>query len=136
MNKSIVNRRVSGFTLVELMIVVAVIGILTAVALPSYKKSVLKSQRSVAKGVLMQNAQTFERFYTTKGTYTGAILSSDQSPKDAGPSAKRYTISATYGDGSTFILTATPTTAQAADECGTLTLTNTGAQTPNTGGCW
>jgi type IV pilus assembly protein PilE len=132
-----VNRSATGFTLIELMVAVAIIGILTAVALPSYKKSVLKSQRSVAKGGLMQNAQTFERYYTTKGTYTGASLSSSISPKDVAAGAVRYNISAVIAsDGSSFTLTATPTTAQAADECGTLALTNTGAQTPTTAGCW
>ncbi|MDQ1920656.1 type IV pilin protein [Massilia pseudoviolaceinigra] len=124
------NRTGSGFTLIELMITVAIVGVLSAVALESYTRNVLKSQRSVAQGVLMQNAQLLERYYTTKGDYAGGPLSSATSPKDVAPAAVRYNITNTISaDGSTFTLTATPTAKQVKDECGIMTVSNTGAQT-------
>ncbi|MCE3602262.1 hypothetical protein LXA47_01355 [Massilia sp. P8910] len=85
----------------------------------------------------MQNAQFLERFYTTTaaGTYTGGSLVSKTSPKDVAIGAVRYNITSTI-TADTFTLTATPTVEQADDECGVLTLTNTGAQTPATNGCW
>ncbi|MDM5177504.1 prepilin-type N-terminal cleavage/methylation domain-containing protein [Massilia sp. CCM 8695] len=132
------NRPAAGFTLIELMITVAIVGVLSAVAFESYTKNVLKSQRSVAKGVLMQNAQFLERYNTTKGDYAGGTLSSATSPKDVAVGAVRYNITNTISaDGSTFLLKATPTIKQAADECGTLTLSNTGVQGPTTpADCW
>ncbi|MFB9245691.1 type IV pilin protein [Massilia antarctica] len=135
MKRTLMNQPASGFTLVELMITVVIVGILSAVALPAYQKSVMKSQRSVAKGVLLEKAQLFERYYTTKNVYPTDDIGATTSPKDVAAGAVRYNIVPTMAADS-FTLTATPTTAQAGDECGVLTLTNTGAQTPAANGCW
>lgn len=61
----------SGFTLVELMIAVAIVGILAAIAVPSYQDSVRKSRRVDAQGALMNFANGMERFYTESGSYCG-----------------------------------------------------------------
>ena len=61
--------RSRGFTLVEIMIVVAIVAILGAVALPSYRSSVLKSQRAEARGVLLETAQFMQRFYSQNDRY-------------------------------------------------------------------
>lgn len=134
----------SGFTLIELMIVVAIIGILAAIAYPSYQQYVLRANRSEAQAILSETAQLMERRFTTCGTYgtnatcaTAAAPTSAVQPVGATGSAIRYNIDFSAGPSATaFTLRAAPTTAQASDTCGTLTLSNIGIQTPTTAGCW
>lgn len=139
MKRTSSHRPASGFTLIEVMITVAIVGILAAVAVPSYTKSVQKTQRSVAKGIVMEQAQLLERFYTASqaGTFTGGPGADTVSPKGATGSAVRYNIKTSIADGgATYTVTATPTTQQSSDECGTLVMTNTGKQTASKAGCW
>ena len=131
------GKRSRGFTLVELMVAVAIVGILSAVAFPAYTTYVLRANRASAKAILMESAQFMERFYTTNSFYTGAPLLSATVPKGAAGSAIKYNISFSVVPGaSAYTLQAVPNGGQAADTCGTLTLSNTGAQTPTTAGCW
>ena len=67
-----VARKDRGFTLIEIMIVVLIVGVLAAIAMASYKLSVIKSRRSAAAVCLQERAQLMERFYTTRMTYVGA----------------------------------------------------------------
>ncbi len=64
------KQKTSGFTLIELMVTVAIVGILAAVALPSYRNSVLKSARSEGKSALLEVATRQEQFYLDNKTYT------------------------------------------------------------------
>ncbi|WP_166266466.1 type IV pilin protein [Marinobacter caseinilyticus] len=64
----------TGFTLLELMVVVAVIGILAAIAVPRYEQYVRDARATDAKGALMALASRLERFHTQNSTYTGAVL--------------------------------------------------------------
>jgi type IV pilus assembly protein PilE len=115
-------------TLIELMVVVVVIGILAAIAYPSYQEQVRKSRRADGKAMLMEKAQQLERCYTRFASYVGndpacGIVLPEESEEGY------YAISTVARDASSFILTATPQGDQANDaKCGVLRLTNTGAQ--------
>lgn len=124
-----------GFTLVELMIAVAVIGILAAIAYPQYQQYVLRANRAEAQSIMMETAQFMERYFTTNGTYAGAALLSDVSPQNSTGSARRYTIDFSVTPSATaFTIRATRVGIQVNDSCGNLTLTHTGVQGP--AGCW
>lgn len=135
-----------GFTLIELMIVVAVIGILASIAYPSYREYVLRAARAEAKTALLDNAQFLERNYSVNNSYKvrqGGNWVDPTLPRAVSPEsgAQRYGIAvAVAADGQTYTLTATPTPggAQAGDTCGALTLTNTGQRGAggNVATCW
>lgn len=65
-------KKITGFTLIELMIVVAIIGILASIAYPSYQDSVISSRRADAKGALLSFANAMERHYTETNSYCNA----------------------------------------------------------------
>ncbi|MFD0739466.1 type IV pilin protein [Lysobacter koreensis] len=129
-----VDRAQRGFTLIELMIVVAVVAILASIALPAYNDSVRKSRRGQAKADLVEYAQLAERWFTVNNTYATFVLPTNQSPREAG-SAARYTLNLVSA-ATTFTITAVPQGGQAADSCGTLTMNQAGAKTPATQECW
>ncbi|KPB34608.1 type IV pilin protein [Pseudomonas amygdali] len=117
-----------GFTLIELMIVVAIVGILAAIAYPSYTEYVKRTQRSAIASLLSEQTQALERFYSrsnsSTSTYVGATVSGGNS---------YYTI-VLVPTATDFTLTATPIagTLMAGDKCGSFVITNTGARS-NTG---
>ncbi len=121
--------RSRGITLIELMIVVAIVGILASIAYPSYRDQVRASKRADATGALMGLAGGMERFFTENGTYAGATAAGvyfDQSPIDGGTPA--YNLAVTASSATTYTITATPIGDQAGDKCSNLTLTNTGVK--------
>lgn len=130
------KRQPKGFTLIELMIVMVIIGILGAIAYPAYSNHLQKSRRVDAQAALLELAQYMERYYTTNGTYVGAVLPFTASPKD--DATKYYNLSVTGVAANAYTLSGVPisTTSQATESCGTLTLSQTGAKTPTTAGCW
>lgn len=137
------RRTHKGFTLIELMIVVAVVGILAAIAYPSYLNHVLKTHRTTAQSALMENAQFLERRFTVNNAYNAgwadaaaanAALPAGVVPENATGSNIRYNITFSAGPAATtYTLQAVPANAQANDPCGTLTLTQTGVRTFSSG---
>lgn len=126
------NFRHFGFTLIELMIVVAVVAVLAAIALPSYRNQVRKSKRTDAKTSLLDLAGRQERYFTTNNAYTNipANLGYSGTFPVSVPSATtfNYGISVTAAAGSTYTATAAPNGDQASDTCGTYSINEQGVQ--------
>ncbi|MEO9524989.1 type IV pilin protein [Marinobacter alexandrii] len=128
-----------GFTLLELVIAVAIIGIIVAIAFPAYQNQVEDTRRRTAQADLLELAQWMERRYSNGFDYRDAgnnpALPFTQSPQDG---TAFYNLSFTAAIArDAYTLQAVPTGAQAGDDCGTLTIDeqgNRGAALP--AGCW
>lgn len=125
------RRKQTGFTLIELMIVVAIVGILSAIAYPSYAEYIRRGHRADARAGLLQAQQWLERASTATGVYPTTL------PVNltwAGDASKRYTIGFAAGNTNaafTLVATRKAGTPQATDKCGDFTLTNTGTRGAN-----
>jgi len=108
-------KKSKGFTLIELIIVVLIVGILGAIALPSYKEYVRKARRTEAQGILEGLAQAMERHFTQNSTYVTAITGSAPKAPDIYPTqapidgdAKFYNLRVTAVTATTYTLQAQP----------------------------
>jgi type IV pilus assembly protein PilE len=139
----LIASRGKGFALIELMIVVAIIAILAAIALPSYSRYVYRSRRASAHDILMGWAAAEERYFTNFNRYAltvGDLGMTGQTTSEGG----YYTASVAAGgtgDNQSYQLTATPTGVQANDSCGALGLDSQGTKTApsddgTNGACW
>ncbi|WP_088283706.1 type IV pilin protein [Ideonella sp. A 288] len=134
-------RHLRGFTLIELMIGVAILAILVSLAYPSYVAQVAKGRRTDGKSALLDVAQRMERFYTERGTYVGATLGA-AGIHAATSSQDHYNLAITAQSAAAFTITATPKGAQAGDACGTYSYTQAGVKAVGGGAtlsaavCW
>jgi type IV pilus assembly protein PilE len=133
--EKMLGSKTKGFTLIELMIVVAIVGILAAIAYPSYTEYVRRTHRTEIAGILMEQSQILERYFTKNGYYTDAPV--------AGSNAW-YNVGMVLAP-TTFTLTAAPKPGSMmdGDKCGSFQITNTGARTnpgmatgTTTTACW
>ena len=133
-----------GFTLIEVMIVVAIVAILSMIAMPSYQEYVRRSKRTEAEGILMEAAQFMQRYYSANDRYTAVVdtttdevvqeiddvsilpLSLRQSPKSG---SANYTIAVlARTTPPSYTLKATRTGSMTGDKCGTLVLNGQGVK--------
>lgn len=122
-----------GFTLVELMIVVAIVALLLTVVVPSYRSSIMKARRADAKSALATTAQLMERYFTEHAGagYTGALVSDTSGANVVAKATSEnghYRLSLTNQTATTFTLTAVPQAGQASDACATFTLDERGVR--------
>lgn len=113
-----------GFTLIELMVTVMIVGILASIAYPAYQDHVFKTRRAAGKACLLEAGQYMERYYTTTMSYASASL-----PTCSNDVSSFYTLAFSgTPDASTYVINATRTGVQANDKCGTLTLNQAGTR--------
>ena len=138
----------AGFSLMELMIVIAIVGILGAIAFPAYNNYVMRGKRAEGRNALLDLAAREERFYSDNNQYTSTLGSGGLNytePANCSMSGVQtetckysLAISGVTGSNQTFTITATPV--QPDPECGDLTLDKTGTKgeggTQDVRFCW
>lgn len=128
MTKNISSKKENGFTLIELMIAVLVVGILSAIAIPQYTKYMQKARRADMQAVLSEVMVKQQQFLMTQRRYTSTFADLGISVPDS--VSNYYTGYTTITvNGLSYSVSATPSSSQSSDECGVLGVTSDGAKT-------
>jgi len=126
-----------GFTLIEVIVVVVMLGILAAIAIPNYSEYVRRGHRSAAQAYLVDLASRQVQFYLDRRAFADNVAALNvAAPAEI---ANRYNVAIALvtGPPAGFTITATPTGSQTGDRCGNLTIDQTGARGAGaTTGCW
>jgi len=121
------RRDEAGFTLIEVMMAVTIVGILAAIAVPSYRQYILQANRTDAVRALTLNSQILQRCYSQNFSFNVAACTGALSTTSAN---NNYTVALTAVANNTYLLTATPKGTQVKDTtCATFTVDQTGRQT-------
>ena len=140
-----------GVTLLELMIVVVIVGMIAAMAYPSYTQHVVETKRTAAASILLQVADRQQQFFMDTKRYTNSmtdlgfaanplVIADDGRPIAAGDAEAAYSVSLSNVGATTYTATAAPLNGQLArdTECASLSLTQAGVRSNSGGGsdCW
>ncbi len=125
MSQNLIHGKQHGFTLIELMIVVAVVAILVTIAYPSYTEYTQQSRRSDAMTSLLDAQLAQERFRANNVTYGSSVVSLGMASVSEGGF---YNIAVSAADGTSFLVTASPTGVQQNDGCGVFAVDQDGAE--------
>ncbi|MGH7463389.1 MAG: type IV pilin protein [Longimicrobiales bacterium] len=127
-------KRSKGFTLIELMITVAVVAILAAVAYPAFLDQTRKSRRAEAQALLMNVATRQQQQLLDTRAYANSVAALNVTPPASVVQHYGITVSVGTATVPSFTATAAPTGGQAEDKCGTLSVNQLGAKSP--ANCW
>ncbi len=144
------NSKEYGFTLIELIITMVIIGVLTAIAIPNYTAYIIRSNRAEARGQLLEISTWMERWRTERGRYDNPASAGTPPPTPPFPATyaqspptgtPKYTIVVATPDTVTYTITATPAGVMAGDVCGNLIVNQSGQRLFTGGGgsqdvCW
>ena len=128
--------REKGFTLIEVMIVAAIVGILAGIAYPSYKAYIARASRAELRALMLDIAQKQERYYSSNNTYLAISAPTATAPTGwinfsggTTMAARKYDVSvALSGGGTGYTITGAPSNGYSDTTCGTYTLTQTNAR--------
>lgn len=127
------HQRLKGFTLIEIMIVIGIMGIIAAIAIPSYTNSVQNARRADCVAVLEETRQKMERYYARNFKYDGVVAGQDYPAKAPKTGDEIYcSIEVSHnaeGEPPSYTITATPEGLHEDDKCGELKIEHTGKRT-------
>jgi type IV pilus assembly protein PilE len=138
--------RIRGFSLMEMMIVAALVAILAAIATTAYSRYAYRSRRAEAHRMLMGIAQSEERWYATYNRYTDDLSKLGYDANESTSLHTYYALALSVDDkkAQSYVATAEPIHGQASDACGVMSINDTGHRTPSrddaaantNGSCW
>ena len=123
-----------GFTLIEVMVTVAIVGILASIAYPSYLSQIRKSRRAEAQSTLMSVAGKQQQMMLDTRSYADSVASLNMTVASSVSTNYSISLTVTTATVPTFSALATPIGGQAADSCGILSVNQAGVKSPSN--CW